>query len=422
MSAYSELIKNFEKIRAYMRDFYVYGFKSREEYQRKSARSYDDERRRIESMLGQYMGFTRTPEGKNVFISIDSRSTSHNPLYKAWKSKSFTDKDITLHFIIFDILHEPSVKLTLCRIIELIESKYLSVFDEPMEFDESTVRKKLKEYSAMGIIILEKQGKQTFYSCAPYISLDGMEDAIGFYSEVAPCGVIGSYILDKLQVQNHPFTFKHHYITGAVDSGVAATLFMAMQDKCTVSAENLSRRRREAKTIRLVPLRILISSQNGRVHLIAYMPEQKCINSLRVDYLSNVKIEEPAPDFDRLRLTLDDMEKKMWGVMCNYFNGNPGKTQHVEFTVKIGRGENYIINRLEREKRCGRVEKIDDDTYRFSADVYDTHEMFPWIRTFICRIESISFSSRTQENRFKSELEEMYEMYGITGGGGSDIQ
>ena len=28
MSSYSELIKNFEKIRAYMRDFYVYGFKS----------------------------------------------------------------------------------------------------------------------------------------------------------------------------------------------------------------------------------------------------------------------------------------------------------------------------------------------------------------------------------------------------------
>ena len=47
MSSYSELIKNFEKIRAYMRDFYVYGFESRDDYQSKSARSYDDERRRL---------------------------------------------------------------------------------------------------------------------------------------------------------------------------------------------------------------------------------------------------------------------------------------------------------------------------------------------------------------------------------------
>ncbi len=71
--AYNELIKSFDRIRAYMRDFYVYGFKSRDEFEQKSARSYDDERRRIESWLGDYMGFRQTPDGKNVFISIDSR-------------------------------------------------------------------------------------------------------------------------------------------------------------------------------------------------------------------------------------------------------------------------------------------------------------------------------------------------------------
>ncbi len=50
------------------------------------------------------MQFRQTPEGKNVFISIDSRLSNHNPLYKAWKTKSFTDGDITLHFIFVGIL------------------------------------------------------------------------------------------------------------------------------------------------------------------------------------------------------------------------------------------------------------------------------------------------------------------------------
>lgn len=45
--AYSGLIKNFNCIREYMREFYIYGFKSRDEYTGKSARSYDDERRRL---------------------------------------------------------------------------------------------------------------------------------------------------------------------------------------------------------------------------------------------------------------------------------------------------------------------------------------------------------------------------------------
>ena len=55
--AYSELVKSFERIRNYMREFYVYGFKSRDEYGMKSTRSYDNERRRIESWLGDYMSF-----------------------------------------------------------------------------------------------------------------------------------------------------------------------------------------------------------------------------------------------------------------------------------------------------------------------------------------------------------------------------
>lgn len=80
--AYSELIKNFEKVRAYMREFYVFGFKSRAEYDAKSARSYDDERRRIESWLDDHMRFTKTPEGKNVFLSVKSgRDLSPPPFF-----------------------------------------------------------------------------------------------------------------------------------------------------------------------------------------------------------------------------------------------------------------------------------------------------------------------------------------------------
>ena len=46
----------------------------------------DDERRRMESWLGDHMIFVRTPEGKNVLISIDSRVSQHNPFYKALKA------------------------------------------------------------------------------------------------------------------------------------------------------------------------------------------------------------------------------------------------------------------------------------------------------------------------------------------------
>ena len=180
--AYSELVKNFNKIRDYMREFYVYGFKSRDEYTKKSARSYDDERRRMESWLGDYMRFRQTPDGKNVFISIDSRVSRHNPLYKAWKTKSFTDGDITLHFVLFDILSSSDISLTLSEITDRIDD-YLCDFEAPKVFDESTVRKKLKEYVAEGLILSEKQGKTVTYRRVEDVQMCDL-DTLDFFSEV----------------------------------------------------------------------------------------------------------------------------------------------------------------------------------------------------------------------------------------------
>lgn len=145
--AYSELVKNFNKIRQYMRSFYVYGFRSRSEYTEKSSRSYDDERRRIESWLGDYMQFRQAPDGRIAFISIDSRRAAHNPMYKAWKAKSFTDGDITLHFLLFDILSTPGKIFSIKEIMNSLDG-YLAQFKEPRVFDVSTVRKKLNEFSS----------------------------------------------------------------------------------------------------------------------------------------------------------------------------------------------------------------------------------------------------------------------------------
>lgn len=413
MSSYSELIKNFERVRSYVREFYVYGLKSRDGYNRKSARAYDDERRRIESWLSEHISFVRTPEGKNVFLSIDSRTSRHNPLYKAWKAKSFTDGDITLHFLIFDILHSPEVRLSTSEIAAIIEDKYLSHFSEPFIFDESTLRKKLKEYEREGIIVSEKSGKRSLYHRAENTDVSSLSDALDFFSEVAPCGAIGSFILDKTD-SDELFTFKHHYITGAIDSGVMASLFEAMREGRAVSVDNLNHKREEPRRASILPLRIFISVQNGRQHLLAYQYSGKCFVSLRLDYLSRVKLEGVDPRFSELREMLDDAETKMWGV--NIKRGKFGDhLESVSFVVKIEPGEEHIARRLERERRIGRVEKLDDLRYRFSAEVYDTWEFVPWIRTFISKIESMNFSNRSVENRFKDDVLKMYEMYKIGG-------
>ena len=410
--AYSELVKNFNKIRDYMREFYVYGFKSRDEFTKKSARSYDDERRRMESWLGDYMKFRQTPDGKNVFISIDSRVSRHNPLYKAWKAKSFTDGDITLHFILFDILSSPEVSLTLGEITDKID-EYLRGFSEPKMFDESTVRKKLKEYVSEGLVVADKQGKTVSYRRAEETELCD-SDILDFFSEVSPCGVIGSYLLDKADDSNDYFAFKHHYITGAMDSEVMCSLFMAMREKRHITLETINRHRDRISENHVIPLRILISVQSGRQYLMAYTPRFKRITSFRTDNIVSVKMDDVCDRFDELREKLDGMMPHMWGVSTQSTSGQ--HMEHVEFTVKYADNEKHIHQRLEREKRCGTVEKIDDNTSRFSADVFDASEVIPWIRTFICRITDYSFSNKDLEEQFRDDIEQMYRLYDIEGG------
>ena len=413
--AYNELIKNFEKVRAYMREFYVYGFKSRNEYDAKSARSYDDERRRLESWLGEYMRFSQTAEGKNMFLSVDSRITRKNPFYKAWKAKSFTDRDITLHFAIFDVLYISEIRKTLAELVEEIDERISSC----MTFDESTVRKKLKEYAGEGIIQIEKEGRRVLYSRSPDTDISALDDVIDFFSEVAPCGVVGSFLQDKRPEHDELFSFKHHYITQAMDSDVMATLFEAMQEKCYITADNLGKHSEKVRTIRLVPLKIYISAQNGRQNLIAFHEKANRLNSYRLDYMSNIRIGETCEKFEVLRESLCNVEDHMWGVNCKW---NVKYAEHVEFDLRIKDGEQFIVRRLEREKRCGRVEKIDEHHYRYTADVFDTNEMLPWIRTFISRITRLNFSNRTAENKFKNDILEMYRIYGIDGGDDCDIQ
>lgn len=409
--AYNELVKNFKSIRDYMREFYVYGFKSRDEFTRKSARSYDDERRRLESWLGDYMQFRQTPEGKNVFLSIDSRLTKHNPLYKAWKTKSFTDGDITLHFIILDILSAPEISMTIGEIVDQIDA-YLGQFSEPRMFDESTVRKKLKEYVSQGILISEKKGKMLYYRRTENMPLPE-QDVLDYFSEVLPCGVIGSFILDKTEQRDSHFAYKHHYITGTMDSEILYWIFLAIREKRSITLETINRNKDRITEKYVIPIKVMISVQSGRQYLMVYTPRFRRITPFRTDNIVSVKLDDQSERFDELQNTFKNMLPHIWGVSTQGSTG--ARMEHVEFTVHYEDDEQHIRNRLEREKRCGVIEHIDKNTCRFSADVFDASEVIPWIRTFICRITEVQFSDKELEVQFKKDIEEMYSLYDIGG-------
>lgn len=399
--AYSELIKSFSRIRTYMRSFYVYGFKHRNDYDEKSARGYDNERRRIESWLGNYMSFRQDEDGRRVFLSVDSRAVSSNPLYRAFRTKSFTDRDIMLHFQLLDILPETE-GMPIFEIMEELADR-LNAFEAGDTPDESTVRKKLSEYEKLGLVSKARRGRETVY-CRGTCPLDlgTWSEATAFFSEVAPLGVVGSYVQELLPNRADYFHFKHHYILNTLDSEILCELAEAINSSRIV--EILSR----AQHALVLPMRFYISTQTGRQYVLAWVPENERFSFWRLDLIDDVKIRErliPPPD---LASKMKEFQLHVWGVS----SGSSGIPEHLEMTIYAGAREDYIVRRLEREKRRGTVSRVDDTHWRFSVDVYDTMELLPWIRTFTGRITDFKADNSQACSRLFDDFDAMSVLYG----------
>lgn len=412
MSGFSELIKNFEKTRDYLRDFFIYGYKVRGDFDRKSARTYDDEKRRIESWLDGCLRYETSPRGRQTSISVDSGRISENPLYKAFYAKSFTDNDIKLHFMLLDILSDFD-RLTLKELIDKTDESF------GILFEEQTVRNKLKEYAAEGIVIAEKQGKTACFSLSPdrvsdYLNtLPGLSDAVKFFSESGAFGIVGNSILKAEDLENDLFLIKHNYIVHTLEDSLLPEMISTIEQKRFLALRTFSSKNgfpRENENF-AVPMQISISVQTGRRYLIAYIPQYKRFNSFRLDFLRAVKLGEPCPYYDTVREKYDKNIARCFGSSFGERRETGNVTPlKVTFTADE-KTEQHIIQRLLREKRCGNLTRVSENLYELEIDVFDPMEPMHWIKTFFGRITKLEGGSESARKMFFSDIERMDAMY-----------
>lgn len=450
MAEFQELIKNFDRIRDYMRQFYIYGFKARTEFDGKSARTYDNERRRIESWLADYTRADYTSKGKHVYINVDSKEIPQNPLYTAWKSKSFTDNDLMLHFFLLDQMIEdgnenagmaqagaaqteaaqtgaaqagavqtraaqtgspPPGGLTAGELCDRICADYGVVFDS------QTVRLKLKEYESLGLLSAVKDKKQLRYRLAPLLPpetaapspvWDRLMMAVKFFQGVAPFGVVGSTILDREETDNEHFQFKHHFIVHTLEDGVLSNVLAAMKQGRAIAFTNRSGRTGNVFQSRGLPLKIFVSTRTGRRYVCLYQENTRRFTNMRLDSMSDVTPLEIHSDYSRKQDLLKRNLDRLWGVS---FSGS-GRLEEICIKFYVNEStETYVLDRLYREGRGGEIQRIRENEYLYSGAFFDTNEMLSWVKTFTGRILDIQGSNHFAVAKITYDWEKMYEMY-----------
>lgn len=450
MAEFQELIKNFDRIRDYMRQFYIYGFKARTEFDGKSARTYDNERRRIESWLADYTRADYTSKGKHVYINVDSKEIPQNPLYTAWKSKSFTDNDLMLHFFLLDQMIEDGNEnagmvqtgaaqteaaqteaaqagaaqtetaqtgspapggLTAGELCDRICADYGVVFDS------QTVRLKLKEYESLGLLSAVKDKKQLRYRLAPLLPpetaapspvWDRLIMAVKFFQGVAPFGVVGSTILDREETDNEYFQFKHHFIVHTLEDGVLSDVLAAMKQGRAIAFTNRSGRTGNVFQSRGLPLKIFVSTRTGRRYVCLYQENTRRFTNMRLDSMSDVTPLEIHSDYSRKQDLLKRNLDRLWGVS---FSGS-GRLEEICIKFYVNEStETYVLDRLYREGRGGEIQRIRENEYLYSGAFFDTNEMLSWVKTFTGRILDIQGSNHFAVAKITYDWEKMYEMY-----------
>lgn len=398
---FNELVKDFNSIRSYARDFYINGYKQREDFQEKSLRSYDNERRRIESYLSEYIEWEQNTQGKSLRLELKQEQAASNPFFRLWQTKSFTKNDVFLHFILLDCL--VAGPMSLPQLTTLIHEDYLSQFEEPNFITDITIRNKLKEYCQLGILEEVEQEKRIVYHLKPVQEFpEEISDILHFFKEVAPAGVIGQFMLKHLPTTTSPFVFKHHFIVHSLDEQIVLSILAGISQKRLLHLAQFN-----GKESTIVPMSLYISTETGRQYLVGQLMRPNILTSIRVDNIKEVTLGSSVSDYQTYQNAFEKKKNRAWN---GSFNQQRLKTLTVLLRIEEGK-EDYLLTRLQREQRMATSKRLDHQTIAFEIKLTDLYAINPFLRTFIGRIISIESTDSNWQEQFIYDLDQLTDLY-----------
>ncbi|MBC6316336.1 WYL domain-containing protein [Listeria grandensis] len=401
--SFNELVKNFAVLRNYVREFYVYGFKQREDFTEKSGRSYDNVRRRVESYLREYVDVEQQASGRALRLFIDPNEITENPMFAVWQAKSFTKNDIFLHFVLMDLFQE-GVSLSVNQVLARIDEEYFVHFQDGFLVEALTLRKKLAEYVELGVLRREACGRAVYFSRVPCVVLGRrMKQAVQFFKEMAPLGVLGHYLLQQETVRESVFSYKHYFVMHTLEEQVFLDLLLAIREERWVVMARFGRKRE----LRFLPIKLLTSAQSGRQYVVGKSKRGQFFAFHRLDQIERVVLAEVATDFGMEKEHFDEVRKFMWSA------GFDRRVVHeLRVTLAIDEErEAYLLERIRMEGRHGTLTRVTRERFVFAISTYDLNGMKPFLRTFVGRIIALDSGDLTWERQFYAELADMYRLY-----------
>lgn len=414
------LIRDYANIRQLLRDIYIFGCFSRDDYIEKigiSGRKYDNEQRRINAYLTEKF-ISKRRVGKKViqYCRYDLEDNSGNYLAETYKNKSFTMLDIMSYFFVTQILSDGAEK----TLIEILDE--IPLCNDFVEFTKDNLRVKLEELVDIGILKLKKEGRSVFYSLTNDVfepfSTDELKEIysyLEFLRNTSPVDVPFYFLQRKLKLYleaereteldvTNTFKFRQNHLFNSLDNDVILQCLQALRGEKMITITT----QKGKEITEALPVKVIHDSTYGRQYMVYYNAEYQSCSSLRIDSIDNIIIlRDMSADEKKVLHEMHDVYAESWCTSCR----NDGPHEIVIHFVFDEKREDYILNRIKREGHGGTVERIEESLYEYRKIISDPNEMIPWIRSFGERAKVISSGTANTEYAIAEDWERAVAKY-----------
>ncbi|MGN1032900.1 MAG: helix-turn-helix transcriptional regulator [Intestinibacter sp.] len=420
------LIREYERIRHILRDFYIFGCFTKADYINKRGvgeSKYDKEQKKINAYLPDGFIHKKT-KNRNViqFCKYNMFKDRENYIANTFRCKTFTDKDITSYFYILQFLNGGQP----LGASELSEKLNNIKYGEVNNYDRKTIRPKLGELLTAGYITSDGHPTRPKYSLKEDILKDftnqEIEDMCIMLELVKNKEMLQApflFLQKKLElylyynreienVDKDLFLHKHSHLFNVLDNEIVIEILRAIEQKSYIEVTLISGK--QDKVFTVIPVKIIHDMIYGRQYLFGFSEFFDDFAVNRIDRIKKIEIKEKVED-DKLSEILEksSVEEKLW---CTSSLSNKEDTL-VKIEFKFDEEEEYyILNRIKREGQNGKVTRLEQGRYLFEIEVKDPQEMIPWIRSFGERAKIIESGDFEIEERIVSDWRELLDKYG----------
>ena len=427
------LIRDYNDIRRILRDIYIFGCYSREDFINRgiSGRKYDNEQRRINAYLPDGFIKKRRENGRVLYYCSydlnkgDGKYLAENYLAETYRNKSFTMLDISAYFWVLSVL-ERKPGLSLQEVLEEIPS-----INEYILFTKDNLRIKLAELEERRLIYSRKEARNVRYYLVDDIwasfSVEELQQIylyLYFVRNIMPLEMPYVFLQERLRLymyqkgvecmEESVFQIKHSHLFNVLDNEIMLQLLQAINDQNIVGIK-----RSEGKdSVQVIPVRIIHDCSYGRQYLLC------------VEYIGKPNIMAELNDTAARMIRLDRIDEVILGEHVDgslmemahaavenaqecWCTSGLGEPLHkvVINVMTTEQNEPYILRRLYREGHGGEVIRISEGIYQYSVFVRDPLEMTPWIRSFGEHMKVIDDDGTGLADRIDSDWKEAVKKY-----------